>query len=185
MQQACAASLYVETASGLQNFSQLQQAVVRRLCKELLNPVEVPGICKTDVKAGRLVTQAAVEGHAHRQVAGAANAAGGDACNIDEVVGGDFKRRAAVWQSLEDECDGSRVFVGFLNRTGDCRLACRSAGARNERGEGRGGLQPFLDNLPGSTPSCLSLRYRCVRSSPVLSATRVMLPPSRARWCSK
>ena len=38
---------------------------------------------------------------------------------------------------------------------------------------------------PQSTPSCLSLRYRWVRSSPVLSATRVMLPPSRARWNSK
>jgi hypothetical protein len=35
--------------------------------------------------------------------------------------------------------------------------------------------------LPRSTPSCLSLRYRCVRSSPVFSATRVMLPFSRAR----
>ncbi len=35
--------------------------------------------------------------------------------------------------------------------------------------------------LPRSTPSCFSLRYRCVRSSPVFSATRVMLPFSRAR----
>ncbi len=35
--------------------------------------------------------------------------------------------------------------------------------------------------LPSSTPSCLSLRYRCVRSRPVFSATRVMLPFSRAR----
>ena len=45
---------------------------------------------------------------------------------------------------------------------------------------------PFTQNyspllLPRSTPSCLSLRYRCVRSSPVFSATRVMLPFSRAR----
>jgi hypothetical protein len=32
-----------------------------------------------------------------------------------------------------------------------------------------------------STPSCLSLRYRCVRSRPVFSATRVMDPPSLAR----
>ena len=32
-----------------------------------------------------------------------------------------------------------------------------------------------------STPSCLSLRYRWVRSSPVFSATRVMEPPSLAR----
>jgi len=32
-----------------------------------------------------------------------------------------------------------------------------------------------------STPSCLSLRYRCVRSRPVFSATRVMLPPSCAK----
>jgi hypothetical protein len=39
--------------------------------------------------------------------------------------------------------------------------------------------------LPRSTPSCLSLRYKCVRSSPVFSATRVMLPFSRARWYSK
>ena len=44
---------------------------------------------------------------------------------------------------------------------------------------------PFLASLPGSTPSCLSLRYRWVRSRPVFSATRVMLPPSRPRWCSK
>lgn len=32
-----------------------------------------------------------------------------------------------------------------------------------------------------STPSCLSLRYKCVRSRPVFSATRVMLPFSRAK----
>ncbi|MDB5911886.1 MAG: hypothetical protein JWP22_561 [Ramlibacter sp.] len=36
-----------------------------------------------------------------------------------------------------------------------------------------------------STPSCLSFRYRCVRSSPVFSATRVIEPPSLARWYSK
>ncbi len=36
-----------------------------------------------------------------------------------------------------------------------------------------------------STPSCLSLRYRWVRSRPVRSATRVMEPPSLARWNSK
>ncbi len=36
-----------------------------------------------------------------------------------------------------------------------------------------------------STPSCLSLRYRWVRSSPVFSATRVMEPDSFARWYSK
>ncbi len=35
--------------------------------------------------------------------------------------------------------------------------------------------------FPRSTPSCFSLRYKCVRSSPVFSATRVMLPFSRAR----
>jgi hypothetical protein len=32
-----------------------------------------------------------------------------------------------------------------------------------------------------STPNCLSLRYRCVRSRPVFSATRVIEPPSLAR----
>jgi len=36
-----------------------------------------------------------------------------------------------------------------------------------------------------STPSCLSLRYRWVRSRPVFSATRVMEPFSHARWYSK
>ena len=36
-----------------------------------------------------------------------------------------------------------------------------------------------------STPSCLSLRYRWVRSRPVFSATRVIEPPSLARWNSK
>jgi hypothetical protein len=36
-----------------------------------------------------------------------------------------------------------------------------------------------------STPNCFSLRYRCVRSSPVFSATRVIEPPSLARWYSK
>ncbi|SOE51708.1 hypothetical protein SAMN05414139_00396 [Burkholderia sp. D7] len=41
--------------------------------------------------------------------------------------------------------------------------------------------QASLLFLPRSTPSCLSLRYKCVRSSPVFSATRVMLPFSRAR----
>ncbi len=40
---------------------------------------------------------------------------------------------------------------------------------------------PSAGFLPSSTPSCLSLRYRCVRSRPVFSATRVMLPFSRAR----
>lgn|GEM_PF-2680391 len=41
--------------------------------------------------------------------------------------------------------------------------------------------QASLLFLPRSTPSCLSLRYKCVRSSPVFSATRVMLPFSRAK----
>ncbi len=41
--------------------------------------------------------------------------------------------------------------------------------------------QASLLFLPRSTPSCLSLRYKCVRSNPVFSATRVMLPFSRAR----
>jgi hypothetical protein len=36
-----------------------------------------------------------------------------------------------------------------------------------------------------STPSCFSLRYRWVRSRPVFSATRVIEPPSLARWNSK
>ena len=40
---------------------------------------------------------------------------------------------------------------------------------------------PSAGFLPSSTPNCLSLRYRCVRSRPVFSATRVMLPFSRAR----
>ena len=44
--------------------------------------------------------------------------------------------------------------------------------------------QPRLPR-PRSTPSCRSLRYRWVRSSPVFSATRVIEPPSRARWNSK
>ncbi len=52
-------------------------------------------------------------------------------------------------------------------------------------GTGPANQTPFLASLPGSTPSCLSLRYRWVRSRPVFSATRVMLPPSRPRWCSK
>ena len=52
-------------------------------------------------------------------------------------------------------------------------------------GTGFANQTPFLASLPGSTPSCLSLRYRWVRSRPVFSATRVMLPPSRPRWCSK
>ena len=47
------------------------------------------------------------------------------------------------------------------------------------------GQPPLRTSLLGSTPSCFSLRYRCVRSRPVRSATRVMLPPSRTRWCSK
>jgi hypothetical protein len=41
--------------------------------------------------------------------------------------------------------------------------------------------QASLLFLPRSTPNCLSLRYKCVRSSPVFSATRVMLPFSRAK----
>jgi hypothetical protein len=36
-----------------------------------------------------------------------------------------------------------------------------------------------------STPSCLSFRYRWVRSRPVFSATRVIEPFSIARWNSK
>ncbi len=35
--------------------------------------------------------------------------------------------------------------------------------------------------LDRSTPSCFSLRYKWVRSSPVFSATRVMEPDSFAR----
>lgn len=46
---------------------------------------------------------------------------------------------------------------------------------------GRNYMLFFLPSLLGSTPSCLSLRYKCVRSSPVFSATRVMLPPSRTK----
>ncbi len=40
---------------------------------------------------------------------------------------------------------------------------------------------PSAGFLPSSTPSCFSFRYKCVRSRPVFSATRVMLPFSRAR----
>jgi hypothetical protein len=47
---------------------------------------------------------------------------------------------------------------------------------------GMAGGRPYsLLFLPRSTPSCFSLRYRWVRSSPVFSATRVILPFSRAR----
>ena len=52
-------------------------------------------------------------------------------------------------------------------------------------GTGPANQTPFLASLPGSTPSCLSLRYRWVRSRPVFSATRVIDPPSLARWNSK
>lgn len=39
--------------------------------------------------------------------------------------------------------------------------------------------------LPSLTSSCFSLRYRCVRSRPERSASFVILPPSRRKWCSK
>ena len=50
-------------------------------------------------------------------------------------------------------------------------------------GAGRAGDQVAEPRLPRvrSTPSCLSLRYRWVRSRPVFSATRVMLPFSWLR----
>ena len=51
-------------------------------------------------------------------------------------------------------------------------------------------FSPFLHMalrfvLDRSMPSCLSLRYRWVRSRPVFSATRVIEPCSWARWNSK
>ncbi len=45
--------------------------------------------------------------------------------------------------------------------------------------------QPLRLLRDKSTPSCLSFRYRCVRSRPVFSATLVMEPASWARWNSK
>lgn len=40
---------------------------------------------------------------------------------------------------------------------------------------------PRLPYLTDSTPSCFNLRYKWVRSKPVFSATRVILPPSRCK----
>ena len=38
---------------------------------------------------------------------------------------------------------------------------------------------------PKSTPSCFIFLYKCVRSNPVFSATRVMEPDSFSKWYSK
>src|SRR5688572_23705318 len=43
----------------------------------------------------------------------------------------------------------------------------------------------LLRPLERSTPSCFNFLYKCVRSRPVFSATRVMEPFSMARWNSK
>ena len=77
------------------------------------------------------------------------------------------------------------------NRTTDTRIfnpllyqlsyrAVESAEYSRPRPRYRDGQEDFRV-LVRSTPSCLSLRYRCVRSSPVFSATRVMEPPSCER----
>jgi hypothetical protein len=72
------------------------------------------------------------------------------------------------------------------NRTTDTRIFNPLLYQLSYRAEPRIIYQP-APRLPRerSTPSCLSLRYRWVRSRPVFSATRVIDPPSLARWNSK
>lgn len=74
---------------------------------------------------------------------------------------------------------GRRITVG--SRAACCKLPnCRRHSPMgNPQRRSDQDQSPLF--LPSSTPSCLSLRYRWVRSSPVFSATRVMLPFSRDR----
>src|SRR5262245_38206123 len=69
-------------------------------------------------------------------------------------------------------------------------LLCADCRAAPARGSAIIAARPRYTGVPRllrerSTPSCLSLRYRCVRSRPVFSATRVIEPFSLARWNSK
>lgn len=137
---------------------------------------------ETDADRLRSMAQQPVQMHAQGEVAGAAHAG---------------RRNADQWEAglrsegFELAGTGSEAFQNEGARDARVEACCDGGFARcrrpacDERKAGRQGQPPFFDSLPGSTPSCLSLRYKWVRSSPVFSATRVMLPPSRVRWCSK
>ncbi len=162
------------TASGLQIFSELEQFVVGRACQKFTYAFQMFRCCQSDIQANGRMAQDAIECHAHGEIACAAHASGCDACDMQAGdVGMRGKRCSAVGQTLEDECRVDPRLEGVRYR--------RFARGGSRAGDQGGKRQPFFDSLFGSTPSCLSLRYRCVRSSPVFSATRVMLPPSRIR----
>lgn len=128
-----------------------------------------------DIQALRPGAQYAVQCDAHDHVAAAAHAAGSDAGNAQFGAGHQgIEFAVAVGQAFEDD-RGLQAAIEVTEYEG-------FAGFRPPAPhQGRQCHIPFFAILPGSTPSCLSLRYRCVRSSPVFSATRVMLPPSWPR----
>ena len=87
-----------------------------------------------------------------------------------------------------DRCGSRACRSGGLgrNRTTDTRIFNPLLYQLSYRAVSRKLYQEALRfPLERSTPSCLSLRYRWVRSRPVFSATRVIEPPSLARWNSK
>lgn len=142
------AYLQLTTASGLQVLSQFEQGVVRILCQEAAQIIHMIRSCQADKEALRWFAQNAIECHAHREVAGAAQAARCNAGNAQARVFG--KDGIARRQSFEDEGSiGGRVQAG-----GYCCLARLRSSADDERG----GRHPLRETLPGSTPSCFSLR---------------------------
>ena len=82
----------------------------------------------------------------------------------------------------------TRIFSPLLYQLSYQAAAQRGSLREKERdysggASGRRSRQTVVPRLlrVRSTPSCLSLRYRCVRSRPVFSATRVIEPFSFAR----
>ena len=129
-------------------------------------------IRKADVQALRRRTQDSVQCYTQNEIAGTAQATGREPMHLQEWRW--IKDGISGWNPFQDDGGGDGGIEDGANRP----LARRRRRAGNERGRDH---TFFLASLPGSTPSCLSLRYRWVRSRPVFSATRVMLPPSRPR----
>ena len=162
---------------AMQRWRQRQPVAIRGGAKEGFDLLQVPAVSQADEESRRALPQQPVKRDAHGQVAAAAEAAGRNANDVRRSGAQRGERIKPAGQAFKQHGRGSGLIRSRYPCANRSFTHCGSR-ARDERGAARHALRwP----RPGSTPSCLSLRYRCVRSSPVRSATRVMLPFSRCR----
>ena len=154
---------------------QRQQLRVWRVAEELMKVGQMPGIGQADEEPAGSPLHHPVERHPQHQPGAATGAVGRDRRHDQRRWPGRIVQcRIRRMNAFEDD----RRDYRRIKPVDDRSLACAGSPAGYQRA---GDQPPRLASLPGSTPSCLSLRYRWVRSRPVFSATRVMLPPSRTR----